>query len=87
MDAALHMDDCHNHGKMILAANVQGNSFSTFTGIAGSIDAGFNTVNPTFTVTNCSNNGDIIFGEEGGEDVIPTVGKTIYYTHIGGISI
>ncbi|MBR1961700.1 MAG: hypothetical protein IKA26_01935 [Alistipes sp.] len=85
VDAALHMDDCHNHGKMILAANIQGDSFCTFAGIAGSIDAGFNTVNPTFTVTNCSNNGAIIFGEEGGEDVIPTVGKTVYYTHIGGM--
>lgn len=85
VDAALHMDDCHNHGKMLLAANVQGTSFSTFAGISGSIDAGFNTVNPTFTVTNCSNDAVVVLGEEGGEDVIPTVGKTVYYTHIGGL--
>ncbi len=85
VDAALHMDDCHNHGKMLLAANLQGKSFSTFAGISGSIDAGFNTANPTFTVTNCSNNGAIIFGEEGGEGSIPTVGKTVYFTHLGGL--
>ena len=86
VDAALHMDDCHNHGKMVLAANIQGDSFCTFAGIAGSIDAGFNTVNPTFTVTNCSNNGAIIFGEEGGEDKVPTAGSTSgAITHLGGL--
>ncbi len=84
-DAAAEIDKCYNRGEMVLAAEVLGNAFSIFTGFIGSLDAGFDTENPTCKITNCENHGDVTFGTKGGDEgVAPTAGKSVYYTHIGG---
>ena len=83
-DAAANIENCHNHGELLVAADILGDSFSVLAGFIGCSDAGFEAQNPQFTITNCSNTADVTFGAKGGEDVIPTAGKAEATIHVGG---
>ena len=76
--------DCHNEGEIHLPTNIQGTSHS----IVGALVAGVeneNVLNATFKVLGCSNKGNIIFGDKGGEEVTPATGKSVYYIHLCGL--
>ena len=76
--------DCHNEGEIHLPTNIQGTSHS----IVGALVAGVendNVLNATFKVLGCSNKGNIIFGDKGGEEVTPTTGESVYYIHLCGM--
>ena len=83
-DAAAEITSCHNNGELLLAAKLQGSSFSVFTGFIGCSDAGFETKQPTFKISNCSNSGDVTFGTKGGDETPATAGEASAYIHIGG---
>ena len=83
-DAAANIKNCHNHGEMLMDANVVGTAFSAWVGFIGSSDAGFTVQNPQFTVTDCSNTADVTFGAKGGDNVVPTSGKAAAQLHVGG---
>ena len=83
-DAAANIENCHNHGEVLVAADILGDSFSVLAGFIGCSDAGFEAQNPQFTITNCSNTADVTFGAKGGEDVIPTAGRAAATIHVGG---
>ena len=83
-DAAANIENCHNHGELLVAADILGDSFSVLAGFIGCSDAGFDAQDPQFTVTNCSNTADVTFGAKGGEEVVPTAGKSAATLHVGG---
>ena len=83
-DAAANIENCHNHGEMLLTADLVGTAFNVWVGFIGCSDAGFEAVNPEFTIANCSNTADITFGAKGGVAVIPTAGKAASTLHVGG---
>ena len=83
-DAAANIENCHNHGELLVAADILGDSFSVLAGFIGCSDAGFEAQNPQFTITNCSNTADVTFGVKGGEEVVPTVGEATATLHVGG---
>ena len=84
-DAPTHIEDCHNEGFMHLAANVQGDAYSAFTGFVGQIHSWTNDDTQVFSATNCTNRGNVLFGTPGGEDVTPTMGKSIQYVQMSGM--
>ena len=84
-DAPTHIEDCHNEGFMHLAANIQGDAYSAFTGFVGQIHSWSKDDSQVFSATNCTNRGNVLYGTPGGEDVTPTMGKSIQYVQMSGM--
>ena len=84
-DASTHIEDSHNEGLMHLAANVQGDAYSIFTGFVGQIHPWSKDDSQVFSVTNCTNKGNVLFGTPGGEEVTPTMGKAAHYMQMSGM--
>ena len=76
--------DCHNEGEIHLPTNIQSKSHSIVGGLVSGIEN--EKVNGSvFKVSGCSNKGNIIFGDKGGESVTPTTGESVYYVHLCGL--